>query len=710
MKTRRGVGRGATAGRPNSPLALALLLQIVFLALCYVRILGDANSAAFGDNVTDVILSQPIAGTTLGRNLLLFALVQIFIHLCVGLACFALALFADSAWKLHSCTRRHWIVLWTIAAIVWILIANSVYYPTSSLGAPYASFVANSWLSVDVLEAYSAVIAAAVICTLLKWLLRIDRPSASKLPRLTLAAAFALIVGLFSVARLNADAKGSLAQQPNVIIVGIDSLRPNATRRGDTPEIDAFLAESTTFSNATTPLARTFPAWVSILTGRHPHTTGAIMNLLPRDMIDTRQTLPKMLREAGYRTIYAIDEVRFSNIDESYGFDQTITPPIGATDFLLSFFSDVPLANILVNTAAGRRLFPFSHANRAMALTYDPDTFVDRLRSEMRVTRPTMLAVHLTLAHWPYNWAGMKAVKNDDTATALEKMYERALRRVDQQFGDVMSVLQERGLLENAIVVVLSDHGESLGAHGEGSTVSAVAEFDPEQAQGHGTSVFFADQYRVVLALRAFNTNALRTTKGTNYAVPTTLEDIAPTITELLSLKSVQPFDGLSLVPILRTPIDEQNFAARVRFTETEFNPAGISPGKLLTSSSLKSAASYYEVDPKTDRVTIKKANVQAVLATRQFAAFIDGALLAAIPSQDQASTDLRLAYMSSEDGIPAWVSDMASLDQLPHGTALWHALIQRFPNVRSRVTLGGTIDAAGQRLPPAGKSLTGLP
>ena len=97
-----------------------------------------------------------------------------------------------------------------------------------------------------------------------------------------------------------------------------------------TPNMDAFLEGSVSFSNALTPLARTFPAWVSILSGRHPHSTGAFVNLLPRELIDAGPTLPDVLGQDGYQSVYAIDEVRFSNLDLSYGFDKMLAPPMGA--------------------------------------------------------------------------------------------------------------------------------------------------------------------------------------------------------------------------------------------------------------------------------------------------------------------------------------------------------------------------------------------
>ena len=76
------------------------------------------------------------------------------------------------------------------------------------------------------------------------------------------------------------------------MIIGIDSLRNDLQvprqRRGGTPNIRRFLDDSRRFSDATTPLARTYPSWVSILTGRHPVTTNARYNLMPRRLVKRR--------------------------------------------------------------------------------------------------------------------------------------------------------------------------------------------------------------------------------------------------------------------------------------------------------------------------------------------------------------------------------------------------------------------------------------
>ena len=119
-----------------------------------------------------------------------------------------------------------------------------------------------------------------------------------------------------------------------------------------TPHLKEFMKGGVQFSNAITPLARTFPSMTTILTGRHPHNTGAVMNLLPRDMIKEGDTLGRIFKRAGYQTAYVTDEVRFSNIDETYGFDQMVSPPIGASEFIIPGGRS-PLSNAIVNTTLG---------------------------------------------------------------------------------------------------------------------------------------------------------------------------------------------------------------------------------------------------------------------------------------------------------------------------------------------------------------------
>jgi arylsulfatase A-like enzyme len=477
-------------------------------------------------------------------------------------------------------------------------------------------------------------------------------------------------------------------QKPHVILIGLDSFRYDAVvgkGPAHAPNVARFISNSASFSDATTPLARTFPSWVSILTGRNPHTTGAVINLLPRDMIETGGTLGDLFRTAGYHTVYAIDEVRFSNVDSTYGFDQTITPPIGASDFLIGWFGDTPLSNLMVNTRLGALLFPHLYANRAASKVYDPDQFIARLSRELRFDRPTFFAVHFTLPHWPFSWA------NSPTTGKPDKDYPIVVARVDQQFGDLMAMLERRGALTNALVIVLSDHGESFALDGDtllhDSSLGALFE-KHKSPRGHGTDVLSPEQYRVVLGMRAFGTCPIRLPVGQTIDAPVSLEDIAPTLADLFALPTSARFDGRSLRGLLeQAPGAGEAFRDRVRFTESEFNPVGFASGT-FSASAAAAAALFYTVHPVTDRIEVRRNRLDEILEQREYAAFRSEELLAALPHE--LGTGFNLVAAARDGTRSQLLTTTPGPNAYPELESLWVALEERFKLAQRRASPNG--------------------
>ena len=198
--------------------------------------------------------------------------------------------------------------------------------------------------------------------------------------------------------------------------------------------------------------------------------------------------------------------MRFSNIDESYGFDQAITPPIGSSDFIVGTMSDTPLLNLVGSTRIGKWFFPHSYGNRGTALVYEPETFVERIRDDVEFTSPMLFSAHMTLPHWPYNWRAPD-LKQKNTDGTRPMFYQQAVRRADQQFGEILAILEKRGLLRNAIVVAFSDHGESFSPGLEPMVPlndPLLAKMQVTPFWGHGTSVLSPHQFRIFLAMRAY--------------------------------------------------------------------------------------------------------------------------------------------------------------------------------------------------------------
>lgn len=701
----------ATSPRRFDGLLAAQGLALLLLLLSYARIVGDSQSMLFHDHVLDSVFAGPIWGSKLGYNLVFFSLAMVFLHALLGLAYWVLARMSVTAWPSLKATPRQHLLLWFVVITIGLLANNAAVFSTSSLGEPYAATMTRALLGVRLGSGlwFCALAAAGLTAAVasLRWWNAGGRLSRKSIT--ILAATCISSIGLAAFSRHQTMAP-VVAAKPNVILIGLDSLRADLVDERlsphATPNVEAFMKGGTRFSNALTPLARTFPSMLAMLTGRHPHHSGAIMNLLPREVIDDTDSLPRTLAQLGYETVYAMDEVRFANIDTSYGFEQTITPPIGASEFLIEKVVDTPLSNLVMNTRLGSWLFPHAHANRGVAKSYDPDSFVTRIERELRPTRPLFLTVHLTLDHWPYSWAGAPPKVGDKTAR-WPPYYLAAAHRVDQQMGDILEVLRNKGLLRNAIVVVYSDHGETFDAPDQ-----AIASDDnpimkelslSRPAWGHGTSVLALDQYHIMLGVRRFGGD-LRLVPTVSAAV--SFEDIAPTIHEMLGVKSPARFDGRSLLPLIEGHEGaEQAFAGRVRFMETEYQmPVGFATQEgHIDADKMREAMRVYSIDPSTDRVSVKESLLKNLLMEREYAAVGAEYLVAAFPNFDGAGYNYLAARL--RDGALRRLTSQPAAEE-PELRALWDALHAQFDDVllHRQAVAGIPVANQDQTIPPSVK------
>lgn len=671
------------SSRWHHGLILGLALGVVLLALSYVRIMGDAlHSMMFSSQLFPLMFNGPVWGTTLGNNLVFFGLGLLIFHLLYGAACWMLGQLSVRAWPSDTATVRQHVLLWFLVITAGLLANNSAIFVTSSLGQPYAEIMTGTvfGFALGSLIWFCVLVAAAVTVVMAGWRWWQAGKRPSRKGYLALGALGAAYVAVSAHSILPASTPNP-SNKPNVILIGLDSMRVDLLDRqlspGVTPNIDAFMKTGTQFSNAITPLARTFPSLCSMLTGRRPHHSGAFMNLLPRDVIDDSESLPRVLAQAGYHTAYATDEVRFANIDESFGFAQAITPPIGASDFLISKISDSPLTNLLMNTRLASWLFPHVHANRGAANTYDPDAFIAQVDRKLVVRQPLFLNVHLTLGHWPYRWKGSPKW-TDDKEARWPKHYADAVRRVDQQFADIVKMLGDHRLLENALVVVYSDHGESFESPNEALTPDGdplIAEMGLKPGWGHGTTVLTAHQYRIVLGMHRYGG---KWPEGRALAVPVSFEDVAPTVLDALGAKSPARFDGRSLLPLLEAREGaEQSFAGRIRFTESEYNSEGLATQNgSVSASKVKESLSIYHIDRVTDRLTVRPEFFNLLLASRQYAAVGDHHIVGAFPRKDHTGFDYLSVPLAG--GEPRRLLGEPQADE-PELRVLWDALHVEF-------------------------------
>lgn len=506
--------------------------------------------------------------------------------------------------------------------------------------------------------------------------------------RLALRVAVWSVVALSTMAIVRGmpDTAGEpVSGPPNIIFIGVDSLRPGLVGEygslGYAPSLSNFVQGGHRFDDATTPLARTYPSWMALLTGRRPARSGVRENLMPRAEVNV-VTLADMLGEHGYQTVYATDEVRFSNIDASYGFERVLTPRVGASDFLLGKINDLPLTNLLANTFAGKWLFPETYANRAAAITYDPRTFVKRLEDGVRRdSRPMFLAMHLTLPHWPYRW---RADEDEVFSRTMDSAYRylASVVEVDRQFESVMDLLQRKGLLENTLVVVFSDHGEGLNLPMDNLARTADRSQSvgvPVWSAGHGTSVLSGSQFQILLAARAFGIPGIVDSSGI-HKQPVSIEDVAPTVLDLVGIPpKAGALDGVSFAAVLEGKVgtDIRMDPSRIRFTESAYSTPSLRQGAADEHSLLDEGSQVFRINPATGWVEIRTDIWNELLAVRERAAIGATQLLAAVPDATPGNTIYVVA--SRFGGVPRRLSGAPGADDDPEVRALWEALHREF-------------------------------
>jgi len=270
----------------------------------------------------------------------------------------------------------------------------------------------------------------------------------------------ALVYTLLAEPNLVRGRDEGLRGRYNLILVTIDTLRADHLGaygyfRNTSPVIDALAGESVLFENAIVPMAFTGPSHASMLTGLYPHGHGVLTNAY--HLSAKNLTLAEALRSEGYQTA-AFVAVR-TILGRGSGFDQGF-----------EVFDDGAVRKRRADEVTRQ-------AVRWLGTAVDRGSF--------------FLWVHYYDVHCDYNapepffamfdpgHAGAidprgkcgkshynKMELSEDDLSYIRALYDGEIRYVDQQIGVLLRAVEELGLKGNTILILTSDHGESLGERG----------------------------------------------------------------------------------------------------------------------------------------------------------------------------------------------------------------------------------------------------
>ena len=265
---------------------------------------------------------------------------------------------------------------------------------------------------------------------------------------LVLVVASAFGQGTRGTARKSGESR---ALKPNVILITIDTLRADhvgcyGARDVKTPTLDGLAHDGVVFERAISQVPLTWPSHAVILTGTYPFQNG-VQDFTGQPLGQQFRSVAQAFQKAGYATGAVVSAFV---LDRSWGLARGF-------DFYDDAFSAKTFQikeTGLVDRRAGESV--------AHAIAWLKKTRAGGADKSVRPTQPPFfLWLHLYDPHSPYD---PPEPYRTEYSTHL---YDGEIAYADHELGSLMAWLKQNHLYDSSLIVMLSDHGESLGEHGE---------------------------------------------------------------------------------------------------------------------------------------------------------------------------------------------------------------------------------------------------
>ena len=372
----------------------------------------------------------------------------------------------------------------------------------------------------------------------------------------------------------------SLPGAPNVLLIVVDTLRADhlsvyGYARPTSPNVDRLASNGLLFKNAVSTSSWTLPSHASMLTGLYPHSHGAEAE----DNLGTGfRTLAEALAADGYTTAAFSANATFSR---RRGFGRGFIHFEDDFQNLPSMSRETNFGFRLEEILSGLHLLDDMPGRlRAEQINRSALRWIDASRG------PFFLVLNYYDVHDPYlppepylhrytkvrhpykwyseHWEQYENLSREETRAEMDA-YDGAINYVDVNIANLLTELQHRGLGENTLVVITSDHGEGFGDHG---------------LMNHGNSL-----YRELTHVPLIVWGSERVPEGRVVREPISLTSLPATVLDLAGSKQSLPGTSLSAL-WSGAPVSDK--APRSELAQLKWNPRYpnyYGPMQSLTSS-----------------------------------------------------------------------------------------------------------------------------
>lgn len=433
-------------------------------------------------------------------------------------------------------------------------------------------------------------------------------------------------------------ARSPLPDHPrNVILISIDTLRADhlglyGYERDTSPNLDAFAKEAVVFEQAIAQSSWTLASHVSLLTSQYPSAHG----IVDRDNViyPSKETLPEIMKKNGYRTAAFVGG---GDMSEVFGYGQGFDMyddhaendgfPWRTSSFIRTFSS----ALSWLKDRGDKPFFLFVHGYDVHDPYRSPGPF-ERAMKSFEYDGPLKdYSLSSVIQEDPkavitkiYKKEGSAFIVEDDGSEIplaqedfayVQDKYDAGILYTDALLERFFSDLKRMGLYEDAIIIVMSDHGETLGdaLSREGS--------EGDRLIGHG--LLYDEITRVALLMKHPDIPPGRVETQVQ------LIDLMPTLADSLGLlvpeRAKAQMQGVSLMPLLEGRAEEG-------FNEYAFSEERRDQSKFVRSRRWKlvhekEAYLLYDLqeDPRETRnVADEHPDVTAEMKERLFAWYLE--------------------------------------------------------------------------------------
>jgi len=343
-----------------------------------------------------------------------------------------------------------------------------------------------------------------------------------------------------------------------VLLISLDTLRADhlglyGYERFTSPVLDEIARESVVFEDASASAPWTLPSHASLFTGLFPKTHGVTSAKagLPQSV----PTLAKLMSNQGFVTGAIVnspwlkqESFRLTRDFDEYFYVEPVAnqkmPSKRITDRAMEWLDDLGDENMFLflhyfdvhsdyaSLPEFERIFDEPYEGQADGTSWQlRRATLEESYLEMCQNNFDERACQLGGGANPYlvDHTIEKVFYDDADIRHLKNLYDAGIRQLDTELTRLFGFLKEKGLLDKTLLIIVSDHGEGFGEHGE---------------VDHFLSTY-QELLHVPLVIRVPGV-----AEGKRIAAPVSLIDIVPTILRQVDAPLPETLDGLDLAPL----------------------------------------------------------------------------------------------------------------------------------------------------------------